>query len=565
MNPYLTPVGRALVLCAVGFVVIGALFAQWVLVGLGAVLIALVMVAYHVHLGEVLVLERRLVSATPSLRDEGTLVRGKAVGIDVVLSNHADVLLPSLRIEAHVASGLKILSEPTRALLPGRSEHALSIDVVAKESGRWLLHGFEATVQDRLGLFEVKEYIPAPLPMTFIPKIQRRLRRMSRRSKMAQERVGLHRVTQRGYGLELREIRDMQPGDPFKSIAWKASARLGRPMVREYESELVQNTYICLDISSTMRGGYLHSEEVATKLEHGLALTCEIAEHSLQVGDRVGLVTFDDQVYGHIRSGTGAGTMRNILQHLVATRHVADEELTEYNDLEVLELVARYLLVHERLDFRRKEKWRGGVGQGLDYWSFARDWHDYDGSLYDIELVYRWLEKTLPKDEERLGATGLRTGVLEHDALGPLRRFCLLRGIELPYRSETRLGHKERGIVQGLESVLAHTRDSHLIVLVTDLCGVMNPDLLARGVRLALSRKHQVIVVVPFTPDYVSDGPQNAGHFDTIKAIFTEAEDTERRHIARSLQKLGVPVVRMGPQDTLATLLPKMQMRRRRR
>ena len=36
---------------------------------------------------------------------------------------------------------------------------------------------------------------------------------------------------------EIRELRDHAPGDPLKRVAWKASARRGRLLVREMERE----------------------------------------------------------------------------------------------------------------------------------------------------------------------------------------------------------------------------------------------------------------------------------------------------------------------------------------
>ena len=41
------------------------------------------------------------------------------------------------------------------------------------------------------------------------------------------EQVGLHHVRRRGLSGELREIREHTHGDPFKFIAWKATARRG--------------------------------------------------------------------------------------------------------------------------------------------------------------------------------------------------------------------------------------------------------------------------------------------------------------------------------------------------
>ena len=52
-----------------------------------------------------------------------------------------------------------------------------------------------------------------------------------------------------GDGYELRELRDHQPGDPFKRIAWKASARHGTLLVRDHEREERDVVWLLLDAS----------------------------------------------------------------------------------------------------------------------------------------------------------------------------------------------------------------------------------------------------------------------------------------------------------------------------
>jgi hypothetical protein len=82
------------------------------------------------------------------------------------------------------------------------------------------------------------------------------------------ERAGQRTVRQVGLGSDLREIREHIPGDPFKRIAWKATARMRKLMVREFESEIVVTHWLLLDVSSTMRAG----GPGRSKLDYGLSL-----------------------------------------------------------------------------------------------------------------------------------------------------------------------------------------------------------------------------------------------------------------------------------------------------
>src|SRR5207244_6713518 len=52
---------------------------------------------------------------------------------------------------------------------------------------------------------------------------------------------------QRGEGSDLRELREHQPGDPFRRIAWKASARRGQLLVRDFEREERDVVWVVLD------------------------------------------------------------------------------------------------------------------------------------------------------------------------------------------------------------------------------------------------------------------------------------------------------------------------------
>jgi uncharacterized protein (DUF58 family) len=526
---------------------------------LGAVQVGVLALAYYALLRSTLVLERRLLSVQvelPEAATAGGLRVGQPVALHLKIHNRAGARLRRLRLRPHMSTGLRtVTAVPAPLEVPGHSLMRCQLEVTTQETGRWMLHGFGLVIEDALGLIAVGEYVGAPTALKFVPEVLGGRRRSVKLPQLrGRDREGNHLVRHRGAGMELREMREHQPGDPFRAIAWKATARSGRLMVKEVESEFVHNVYLCLDISSTMRGGRSGLEgQPATKLEHGLRMAMGLAQQISAGGDRVGLITFDEKIHGHMRPRDGKRHLSQVVQHLIGTRHIIDEDLTEYTEQEVAELLARYLMIQERLDFRRKPgRAHKGVGQGLDYWSFSRELVEPDQSLYDMQLLEQWVGAALEDEEEKFGDLCLHTGVPGYEHASALRRFCHLRGVELPYRVEARLGQKERGLAQCIEEILAHARDAHTVVIISDLCGIMNTELLSRGLRAARARRHRLAFVSPFTPDY-TQVPQGRGQM--LHELFSLAEAEDRSSVIKTIQSQSIPVVPLAPHDSLGYVL----------
>jgi uncharacterized protein (DUF58 family) len=54
---------------------------------------------------------------------------------------------------------------------------------------------------------------------------------------------------QAGQGREFEKLRDYLPGDALQDIHWKASAKRGRPVTKEYQVERTQEVYVVVDVS----------------------------------------------------------------------------------------------------------------------------------------------------------------------------------------------------------------------------------------------------------------------------------------------------------------------------
>jgi len=527
LNPFLRNQGKWVFLAGACFLVGGVFLSSPLLVLLGQVHIVLLMVSLVLLVPGVLALDRRFVSidVLDAAESPGT---GKVVGererLALGFRNTSGVGLYHVRAKPFASAGLDIEPLSLRDPLRGGRALATEVAVEGKRAGRWVLHGFDLTVSDPLGLVDGRDYLPCTHAFEVYPLAGPILRRKSARRNQAISDLGVHVVDQVGSGSDLRELRDYQPGDPLRDIAWKTSLRARKLVSRDYENEITTNTYLVLDISSSMRGG----QWAGQKLDFGLQLLVDRADAVIRRKDRVGIVTFDERVYGHVPLGHSSAHMKRILHHLVGLNAVVDPDLTELDETDVERLAADYLLVQERLDFRKGETDpESGVNGGL---------------------LRRWIE-TQPESKS-LKSPVLTQGIVNGHASG-LRRFLQLRGVDVPFRVEARLGMKERGIAHAIETIMSHAPKGTKVVVISDLCGILNPDMLSKVLRQAAANRFDIEFEVLFTPDFYQDSEMTQS-YQVVRGLFTSAEAEERSKIVKKLRAMGVKVRVKGPSKGLA-------------
>lgn len=534
MNPHLTTRGRWLFVTAIAFLLVGAVIQQPVLLLLGQVPIVLLVVSYMLCLPAALALDRRRV--TLSVEQEGqpeggrsSHVVGDVIEAHLVSENFSRGNVHGLRLAPFASQALEVRGLDTPLSLIAGTRALVPVEFVPGRSGRWMLHGFDAMITDPLGLVQSKDYLPCVHAFECYPRAGR-LARAPRTRDMAtmNEEPGRQRRPRAvSSGLDIRQLRDYQPGDPLRQIAWKASARTGTLVSREYDQEVTLSTYIMLDISSSMRAGSMDNQ----KLEHAIHLCTELASAHLAMRNRVGLMTFDEKLYAHLAPVQTSAKLGRLVHHLLGLNAIVDPDLTEFDDAEAQRLLVDYLLVQERLDFRK--------GKGVD-----------PATGINEGLLERWLQSVLPAEERELGSQALTEGILAGQ-ISATRRFLQLRGVDLPYRVEARLGMKERGLLDAIEHLVKTTRQKHQIVVVSDLCAVMNMELLSRGIRLAQAQGHRLAFAVPFTPRYGESSEDFSPRYKVMRELFTVAEREERERIVARVRAMGVGVELIGPRDKL--------------
>ncbi len=134
--------------------------------------------------------------------------------------------------------------------------------------------------------------------------------------------LGIRCLQQRGEGLEFHQLREYRPGDTLRQIDWKATARLRKPISREYQVERDQQLIFLLDCSRRMR-----SEDNGIKhFDQTLNAMLLLSYAALRQGDSVGFITFGGQ-QRYFAPQKGQQTVTRILNKvydLEATTHTAD-------------------------------------------------------------------------------------------------------------------------------------------------------------------------------------------------------------------------------------------------
>jgi uncharacterized protein (DUF58 family) len=128
---------------------------------------------------------------------------------------------------------------------------------------------------------------------------------------------GIHRLRSPGSGSELLELRDYQPGDPPRTIAWKVSARRDRLITRDYESEVPVRCTLFLDTSSSVRLPSPLPDQLGPgkPIDRLVELGAAVLQAATEVRDLVGLCLFDEQQATLVRPARGRAHMMSLLHH----------------------------------------------------------------------------------------------------------------------------------------------------------------------------------------------------------------------------------------------------------
>lgn len=171
------------------------------------------------------------------------------------------------------------------------------------------------------GLVQRQGRLPCSSPVKVYPNLLgvRRYDLLLRRNRL--QELGLRHSRQFGEGTEFERLREYLPDDGFRRINWKATARRNRPITAEFQPERSQNVMLVLDIGRMMQTPVARIAKLDVVINAALML----AYVATGRGDKVGLMTFAEEVYHFARPRQGRGQFYRLLERLYAVEAVAVE------------------------------------------------------------------------------------------------------------------------------------------------------------------------------------------------------------------------------------------------
>lgn len=117
---------------------------------------------------------------------------------------------------------------------------------------------------------------------------------LGRRNRL--EQMGLRRLRVRGRSLEFDSLREYVPGDEMRHIHWKASAKRGKLVTKEFDLERSQHVMVALDLGRTMASRL----DNLTKLDHAVNACLLLTHVASSSDDHVGVMGFADDIVGYL-------------------------------------------------------------------------------------------------------------------------------------------------------------------------------------------------------------------------------------------------------------------------
>ncbi|MCE9637978.1 MAG: DUF58 domain-containing protein [Planctomycetes bacterium] len=234
-------------------------------------------------------------------------------------------------LDVHIAR----VREPEGLVLPAAGHVVATTTVLPSRRGRMQLGAVHVRLRGPMGLagqqvrFDVGRDVRVLPGVASVADAARLLRRGLRRE------AGLRQARRRGEGTSFESLREYVAGDDPRKLDWKASARHGKLIARQYELERSRTVLLLVDAGRWM------TAEVGglTRLDHVLN-ACVLLSHVAALrDDRVGMLAFAERILAYVPPVKGRMAVERIVD---ATLDVEPRLVESDYERAFAELAARH-------------------------------------------------------------------------------------------------------------------------------------------------------------------------------------------------------------------------------
>ncbi len=442
----------------------------------------------------------------------------------------------------------------------GSSQAEWGYSARVRAAGQVVFPGFRSTLQSTHGLFRMETFIKCEQSFRALPSFvdAGEYRSLTKKSSVI-PRHGVHRLLRSGMGSELLELREYMPGDPFKSIAWKVSAKRDQWMTRQYESEVPARVQLIVDGSSTTRVGGFGFR----LLDQMTFVAASVARMATKAGDPVGGVLFDEHTLQRLPPMAGEKGFQIFLR---ALGDFSVNPSPPPSQLSQRMLDAAWGLLSQRfpelLDFK--------VNQ-FPFFLFP---------ILPYSRAQRRQRFLIAGALSEIYRLSVRDQVaMIHDDLTLARRIQeLLNHSGIPWiapviaPTETRDREPIRRMKQLADCILAsvgHARDNEVYVVMSDLLNCVSIlEFLLPAVKLAVAKHHRVSFVCPTTTfrrpsrNVVSNSSGNWSADDLLLVAEQARLQIQTEQLQRELHRCGASLSLSGEQNAIRLIMAELDAAR---
>ncbi len=208
------------------------------------------------------------------------------------------------RCELHDHADSSFLAEglPVRLTLPGGKRTTTTYTVIPTRRGEVLFAPADIRVRSRWGLCDLLERVGSTETRRVYPDFAQVTRYAWLAGDRRLQEIGVKTYHLRGQGTDFKQLSDYRIGDSVRHIDWRATLRLSKPIVREFQDERDQCVMLLVDCGRRMRADDRRGAIGTTHFDQVLNAIILLSYVALREGDAVGAMTF----------GTPAGQERSL-------------------------------------------------------------------------------------------------------------------------------------------------------------------------------------------------------------------------------------------------------------
>jgi uncharacterized protein (DUF58 family) len=124
--------------------------------------------------------------------------------------------------------------------------------------------------------------------------------------------AGVRRIRRVGHTMEFDQIRQYIEGDDYRSINWKATARVAKLMVNQYQDEKSQQVYNAIDMGRVMKMPF----DGMSLLDYAINASLVLSNIAIRRQDKAGVITFSNGINSVLAADAKYSQMFRILELL---------------------------------------------------------------------------------------------------------------------------------------------------------------------------------------------------------------------------------------------------------